>query len=532
MWKTASFSYLLIIALLAFGIFRVYELNQVGETWDEIAKVRNGQLHLKAIAEGDFSFETWAAHKEHPPLGKILIAIPTYLTTNLGISVLDDYIYVEGKQYFFARLTSMFFALMTIVLTYKLGVLIYSKKAALFAASLLAIYPHFVAYSFTATLESVKTFFLMLLIYAFFIIYKKSDLPNFKNMLNLGVIMGLGLLAKLSSLIYIIIPALFIAKYKPQNIKDLIIKLSIYGLATITIFYIFWPLLWGNPISNFLYSLDHFAVERSEYFRGIRQSPPLYYFAYYYLIATPMAYWAILAFAPVFLYRKSHAAFNFTIMLTIIFAVAFIMSFSSFKQDGIRYLHFTFPIFCLIGGATLTHLLEKINFGRNFMKTLIVLGIFGQIIYQNFTISPYYSNYYNEAVGGPKNVYENRLAQIGWWGEGVKQMFIEAQEIIPNDATTCLRLTPMHVFPINIELGADYYIPHRPELIGPRLPENTSFHFHADWRLSDEKCLAQDYLIISTLNLWSHEGFVIPDTSQLIHIVDAKGAPLVMLYKN
>jgi hypothetical protein len=36
-------------------------------------------------------------------------------------------------------------------------------------------------------------------------------------------------------------------------------------------------------------------------------------------------------------------------------------------------------------------------------------------------MTPYYLEYYNELVGGTKNVYERKLFFIGWFGEGLKQ---------------------------------------------------------------------------------------------------------------
>jgi hypothetical protein len=45
-------------------------------------------------------------------------------------------------------------------------------------------------------------------------------------------------------------------------------------------------------------------------------------------------------------------------------------------------------------------------------------------------VSPYYLDYFNETVGGSKGVYDKKLFQMGWWGQGIEEAttYISNQE--------------------------------------------------------------------------------------------------------
>ena len=63
-------------------------------------------------------------------------------------------------------------------------------------------------------------------------------------------------------------------------------------------------------------------------------------------------------------------------------------------------------------------------------------------------MQPYYLDYYNVLVGGPKNVYKQKLFEIGWWGEGVRESILYVNEKAFKGATVSFSFAPEHVVPI------------------------------------------------------------------------------------
>jgi hypothetical protein len=73
-------------------------------------------------------------------------------------------------------------------------------------------------------------------------------------------------------------------------------------------------------------------------------------------------------------------------------------------------------ILCAIGFEYLiTHFTKS-----KFVKYSLISPLFAYLMICLLNITPYYFDYYNELVGGTKNVYEKKLFFIGWWGEGLK----------------------------------------------------------------------------------------------------------------
>ena len=501
-------NWLVLLFISLFFFVRLFELNTVGETWDEIAKIRNGQLHLKAISHLDFSYDTWVVHKEHPPVGKILLALPTYLTTKFGITLLNDSVYQVSKQYNLARLVSLIFACGTLLLTFLISKKWFNLTVAWLSVIGLSLFPHFVAHSFIATLESPQTFFITLL---FFTLVYLGNSKKIKDWLIIAIVVALGLLVKLSSIFFLPLPFLFslasglkfdLSKKNfnlptKKILKHLFIKnLIIYSLA-MAIFILLWPWLWANPVTRFLETLNHFNVTRTEYFMGKLINPPFYYYLYYFAISVPVVYFIGFIFGIKNIFSRKY------LLILIWFLLPFIASFSGFKQNGVRYLHSSFPAFCILVGVGYEQALHKLK-----VRNLVFLLFFVILIVINLLISPYYLDYYNILVKGPANVYSKKLAQIGWWGEGSKQAILFLNNYTNKKSSVCIKLTPAHVIP-NI---------------------NDNFTIYYD-NSNSVKCKSQ-YLIINTLDQWLKNYTVDKNTYEIIFTVKAFGAPLAQVYKH
>ena len=490
----------LIIFIVLFFVIRLFELNQVGETWDEIAKVRNGQLHLKAIANLDFSYDTWVTHKEHPPLGKIFLALPTYLTTKFGITLLNDNVYELSKQYNLARVVSLLFASGTLFLTFFIAKKWFSITTAWISVIGLSMFPHFVAHSFIATLESPQTFFITLL---FFMLVYLEHSDKIRDLLLIAGVVALGLLVKLSSIFFLPLPFLFtlthtvILRLPPKNLLKNIFKknLIIYSVALI-LFILFWPWLWANPVLRFIETLGHFNVVRTEYFIGRLIHPPIYYYFYYFAITVPVIYLVGFLLGIKNIFSRKY------FLILIWFLLPFLASFSGFKQNGIRYLYSAFPAFCILSAVGFDQFLQRFK-----SKYLILAILFLSLLINNISSSPYYLDYYNIFVKNTNNVYTHQLAQVGWWGEGIKQTVIYLNSIAQPNDSLCIKLTPTHVL--------------------PKL--NNNFEVYLD--KTDNVTCRSKYLITNTLDIWSKGYVVDQNIYENIYEEKAFGAPIVQVYK-
>ncbi len=502
--KTHKF---VIFFIILFFVIRLFELNQVGETWDEIAKIRNGQLHLKAVANLDFSYNTWVIHKEHPPFGKVLLALPTYLS-KVGVTILDDKVYEQSKQYNLARLVSLIFACGTLFLTYLISKRWFNKNVAWLSVIGLAMFPHFVAHSFIATLESPQTFFTTLL---FFVLIYFENSSKLKDFFIIALVIALGLLVKLSSMFFLPLPFLFSLtrivisptswRITGDPLKNLFKKNLIIYFVALILFVLFWPWLWANPILRFIETLGHFNVQRTEYFLGHLVNPPFYYYLYYFAISVPVIYFVgfILGIKNIFSRRY--------LLIFIWFLLPFLASFSGFKQNGVRYLHSSFPAFSILVAVGFEHLILDIR-----RKYILLAILFVSLVMTNISVSPYYLDYYNIFVSGSSasgnGVYVNRLAQFGWWGEGTKQAIIFLNKYTKDNVTLCIKVSPAHVL--------------------PKINKNYKVYYDDSNVLS----CTSDYLLINTLDQWTKNYTVDTKIYENIYESKASDAPLVQIFKH
>jgi hypothetical protein len=175
------------------------------------------------------------------------------------------------------------------------------------------------------------------------------------------------------------------------------------------------------------------------------------------------------------------------------------------RQHGIRYIIEVVAPFSLLASIGLSYILNFIS--KNFLaKAFGILIVSAYLLGQLMAISPYYIDYFNEVVGGNKNVYEKQLFQMGWWGEGIAE------------ATYYISSHEKRKVTVAIE-GA------QPEGVMPKL-KNVEVVYY-------EKNTHADYVIVPYFNV-VRLGFAEQELSQnyhLYHSVYVGGAPFVKIYK-
>lgn len=451
-WKS-DVAFLLVIILLAFAI-RYVSLSDNGITFDEPIYTLFGMDYIDNLVHLNFNAQDWAKNMEHPPVSKYIYGATAYLAME---------IFPSHNAYDGTKLASALMGVMTCVLVYLIGREFLDQKTGFTAAIILALLPTFLAHTQIAALESPLALFVTLAMYLYMLAIKNESRKLF---LASAVAFGLVISTKYNGIIILPVMALFFLIYQLSQIKVLEGRLDLSTLKSnsgkfvriesgilflgvaILLFFVLWPLLWTGPIGHLQESLDHWTYPITEYFLGARVTPPLYYFPVYFAVTLPALLFLPLAIGTAAVIRSRNP---FKMALLLWFIVPFAYNFSSFIQDGIRYIFIIYPavaLLCAIGLVGAADWIGKLAGARfngitatRVFWTLTALTL----IYLLITIAsvyPYYLDYYNEFTGGAKNVQEHQLFEISWWGEGIKECMDWVGDTAPSDASVMMLTLP------------------------------------------------------------------------------------------
>jgi len=542
-WKN-DLIFIAIIVLLAFSI-RYVSLNDNGITSDEPIYSLIGVYYVDDLLHLNFGSENWAKNLEHPPLSKYIYGAASYLVN--GPAHTEDVFPV-------AKLASLIMGVLTCVLVYLIGRDFLDRNTGFAAAVILALLPTFIAHTQIAALESPLAFFVTLTVYLYLLAMKNENRNLF---IASAVAFGLVMSTKYNGALILPVLGLFYLIYRLSQFKAREGRLDLttiranlgtlvpvksvlifLGLAVI-MFFVFWPYLWSNPIAHLQQSLAHWSAPMSEYFLGVKVTPPLYYYPVYFLVTLPLLLFIPLAIGIVDGIRSRDP---FKAALLLWFVVPFAYGFSSFIQDGIRYIFIIYPavaLLCALGLARAAVWISKVAGARlrnmDGSKVLLTLTAVTAIylLITAWSVYPYYLDYYNGLTGGPKNVQEHRLFKIGWWGEGIKECMnwigstapSNAQVLmltLPEDPTNTLAFThdQQYVYPWLADIGGTNktYAFSREPLLMP-LGDGSTMPIVPDYVIINQK-MQEDFNVT----------FVDPGYS-LVYEATVQGAPLAQVYQ-
>lgn len=475
----------IIVFLIAFG-WRLWGINSAGETWDESAYYNAGKQYLRNIKNLDFNPDHWDANKEHPPIAKYiygLVSIKPYLE--------DKTDYTPG------RIASALMGALTILLVYLIGKNLFSQRVGILAALILSFMPYFVGFNKIYGLDTPTVLFFTITIWLFLrAVINNSNFYYFSSAIFLGLSIGVRpnnlLLYPLLFLILILIKGKDFLKGKD---RAYLWHLFTFILIPALILFISWPWLWSNTIGHLNSTIGHWPapdIPLKEIFLGQNVPIPYSYYFIYFLVTTPVLILILIIPFLIFLFKTNNK--NLWILLFWLL-VPFLWTFATIKQDGIRYILMIYPTLALIAAYSISLIKEKKTF--YFLSFLLLL----YLISINIKIHPYYIDYYNELVNGPKKVYEKKWFQIGWWGEGLEE------------ATTWLNQnTPENSI-------IDY----------KTIPDYTIGKLRSDLKINNQD---SDFIVINTNSEWYQNVKIEDKNYQIVYEVKAMGAPLVKIYKH
>ncbi|MDO8269961.1 MAG: hypothetical protein Q7T54_04815 [Candidatus Levybacteria bacterium] len=255
------------------------------------------------------------------------------------------------------------------------------------------------------------------------------------------------------------------------------------------------------------------AVQKTMWVDAVKLPPPEMFFGrvmlvpfpYYFLMFTITTPLLLLILAMLGVLKIDRTRSFVAVAILIWFLFPFLQSFYAFKQHGVRYIIEIYAPFALLCGIGLSYLANWFRSVRFFpyISLLFIVIYLGIILIK---ISPYYLDYFNEVVGGNRNIYEKKLFQMGWWGQGIGEAtyFVSKSE---NKTVTMAVDGP------------------QPEGVVPKLKNIKVVYYHKD--------TDADYVLVPYFNvvrLWfpEHE---LQENYSVVHSVVIDGVPLVKIYK-
>ena len=400
-----------------------------------------GITYINNILHLNFVDTAWSENSEHPDVSKFLYGAAVWIF-NAGVY---DY-----NAFIVSKILSAVMGAITCAFVYLICVNFYDRRIALSAALILALIPDFVAHNQMAAIDGPVTLFFTVTLYLFMMAVKKNSIKYYiASAIALGVLIDTKFNGAFA--LPVMIAFFVIHRYKNMGANKKISELFHYNpnlpgilkkvdkyipilpacsffaimLATI---YILWPWIWYDPL-DLGCTLKHWIVSiSSEYFLGINQAAPLYYYPVYFIVPTQALLLVLLAIG-IYSAARSRDVFKYILLLWLF--VPFLYGFSNFVQGGMRYLLMIYPavaILCAFGLDWMARIVSKYSIKLHDIAFIILTAAtVVYLIYTLLTITPYYLDYYNGLVDGVSNVNDHRLFNVVWWGEGVYDsvMYVE-----------------------------------------------------------------------------------------------------------
>ena len=426
---------------------RIATLNQIGRTWDEPEYVEQGYKMDELIKKGDFANSFFYTTYDHPPLVKYIYGLTAHLDQK-GIDKSGNPIF--NYDYTYSRFLSAVFASLSAVLVLLIAWEYVSAFVGILSGIIFSTLPFFIGLSQLVTTESILMFLFTSSIYSFLKLLNKFAI---KKLLLVGILSGLALQAKQSNgLLFPLFGLFYLLWYfkigRKNNEKFLgkrFISLIWIGIIAVMVFVAIWPMPYFHldVINSINQKIWLVKTSPPEVFWGKLILSPKIYFITLYFITTPVL---IILLSLVGL-KKIQAMKKWIPYAFIIwFLFPFIQSFYPWRVHGVRYIIEIYAPLSIIAAMGVGFIIEKLKLdtkAKIASIVLITLYMFS-IIYQ---MKPYYLDYFNEVVGGPKGVYDKRYFELGWWGQGFREAGYYLRDNAKRNSTVGLYISSPHVFP-------------------------------------------------------------------------------------
>lgn len=495
-----------VLLSLAFVSFGFWDINGSGQTWDERSRYYAGVKYVSNWKNLKFGERDWEWFYEHPPVSKYIYGVAAVATERWFP---DNPSYVD-YNYTLTRVASALMTAVTLVFVLLLGWEFFSPTVGVLAAVLFSLNPQVLAYAKNTSLESPTLLFFTVSVYFFLKALKEGG--NSKAYLTAGLMTGLAFSTRFSN--FLLLPlfgVIFVlsqwGSVKKKKEIRLPLNLVLGLLISCVVFYAVWPWLWSAPFDRLMKSLNFWQEQ------GAGNPPPLYYYFQYFLITTPALLFVFLGSFLLRLYRTK----NFWLLVLVLwFLTPFLFTFAKYRQGGIRLM---IPIFVPLSLMTAIGLSE---FGRQLgrFKYLFFSLVPIYLFFLALSVHPYYLDFFNEVVGGPKGAVERGISLM-WWGEGVKEAVDFVNQTAPQGSTFQSAVVPLHAMP---RLRGDL-VRLKPIIAAHMVNEIPWRDEPGTYLLGIDRTKMADYLVVYNV------GVAIPEEYEEVYASKVSGAELATVYR-
>lgn len=365
--KAISFKWITIIVFISFLlILGIFLHDDFGIQWDSESNQRIGKINTIYIQDRNESFYTFN-NRYYGPLFEILLF---NITKDLP----------EQQIYFTRHLVTYLFFLLGVIAFYFLNIRIIKKEwLALLASVMLVVSPRIFGDAFYNSKDiSFFVVFIFSVLTLHLYLQKKTLAYIILHSLSSAVLIALrvpGLVMVAFTFGFLLVNCLF-----QQNLHRILLHSFIYLVLTCLLTYVFWPILWHDPINeivNAIQTMSRFpwrggvVLYRGSYINATEL--PWHYVPVWMLISIPLGY---MFFALIGLLDSLKRLFksrlksifienqDFLLISAWLFVpVVAVMLLNSVLYDGWRQMFFVYPAMIILSGMGIQTLLNK-NWGK------------------------------------------------------------------------------------------------------------------------------------------------------------------------
>ena len=441
-WCFLATATALLLLFLAEGFWFISRKSQ---TVDEAIHVCAGYSYWST---GDFHL-----NYEHPPLTKLLAALPVYLWYRLPFAF-PDRAEVSQRQlahrFLYERahteptadeilgLARSCNLLLGACLVGLIGVWAYrlwGKTACLLGMGLAALEPNLISNSALATTDLGVTLFIFLVAY---LCWEYSNVPSYWALLAAGGATGLALASKFSAVLLVgMLPIIVLgfvafggsfslpATDKGQRGSTLMRILKSLLVVSIVIYLGFlalWPVYFFQDPTQWwdglIWQFKHGQRGHAAFFIGQYSDQGwALYFLIAVLIKTPIGTLLLVA-ASLCLYRQGSRLGRSEVFFLLVPIALLFLAMAQVKVNiGLRYILPVYPFLLVIAARAAT-----IRFRQKWIAPVGICCLIILSALSVFRIAPHYLAYFNEAVGGPEQGPRYLSDSNIDWGQDLKEL--------------------------------------------------------------------------------------------------------------
>jgi hypothetical protein len=404
-----------VVFFICFFITGCFIFSDYGISWDEnVQRTQIGSLNYQYIKTGDNTALAANFHKYYGPSFEIIL-----------FAAEDIFNVTDLHHVFLLRHAITFLAFFCAVICFYLMCvkLFKSHKIALLASVILVLSPRIFADSFYNCKDLAMLCFCVIATYTMFVFIEKQTILNaFLHGLACGFMLDIRIMG-------IVIPVATVYLFITQKEKKLI-PFFVYLFYTLLFIVIFWPILWHDPIHNFIGAfkqMSNFQVMGStNLFMGDlvpAANLPWYYAPVWIGITTPIVYSILFLIGLYFAFKNIVIDFKNTFPIQSILFLCFspvmaVILLNSTLYDGWRHLFFVYPYFVIIavyGFVQLIKVIKDVKIVRLVSFTTVAALVLVLII---MVKNHPFQNVYFNVLGG--NDIHHRY-EFEYWGLSYKQ---------------------------------------------------------------------------------------------------------------